>query len=215
MLECALREDVVQCGLKLLENQLVTMTMGNVSEINRTSGLIAIKPSGIEYPLIKAADVVILDMDGKIVDGKLTPSSEWPMHIAVYKARADVNAVVHTHSAYATAFAITWQEIPVTTSELAAIVGGSVQVAEFAGAGTHELGAAAVKALGPRDAVLLRNHGVLAVGATMARALYAAAAAERAARLACFASDIGKIHTLPEDEQMRERSIWLHSYGQK
>ena len=125
-----------------------------------------------------------------------------------------MGAVIHTHSTYATAFAISRTEIPVGTSEFAAILGGPVKVARFAPAGTEELGRAAMEAMGRRDGVLLRNHGVLAVGANLGRAIYAANAVERGARLAYLVRDVGEFHALPEEEQTRERNIWLTSYGQ-
>ncbi|MBR6488306.1 MAG: L-ribulose-5-phosphate 4-epimerase, partial [Clostridiales bacterium] len=104
MLE-ALKEKVLQANLLLPKHDLVTFTWGNVSEIDRESGLIVIKPSGVDYDGMKAEDMVVLDLDGKVVEGHYKPSSDTPTHIALYKAFEGIGGVVHTHSRWATSFA--------------------------------------------------------------------------------------------------------------
>ena len=100
-----LKEKVLQANLLLPKHDLVTFTWGNVSEIDRASGLIVIKPSGVDYDGMKAEDMVVLDLDGKVVEGHYKPSSDTPTHIALYKAFEGIGGVVHTHSRWATSFA--------------------------------------------------------------------------------------------------------------
>ncbi len=107
-----LKEKVLKANLDLVKHKLVLFTWGNVSEIDRESGLIVIKPSGVDYDDMKASDMVVVDLNGKVVEGKLRPSSDTPTHIEFYKAFPDVGGVTHTHSTYATAWAQAGRNIP-------------------------------------------------------------------------------------------------------
>lgn len=107
-----LKERVLQANLLLKKNNLITLTWGNVSEIDRELGLVAIKPSGVDYDTMTADDIVVTDLDGKIVEGYMRPSSDLDTHIELYKSFANINAVVHTHSRWATIFAQAGKEIP-------------------------------------------------------------------------------------------------------
>ena len=111
MLE-ALKERVLQSNLKLVELGLVLFTWGNVSAIDRNSGLIAIKPSGVEYEGMRAEDIVVVNLDGVVIEGGWKPSTDLPTHLALYNAFPEVGGVVHMHSAYATAFAQAGRGIP-------------------------------------------------------------------------------------------------------
>ena len=107
-----LKEKVLKANLDLVKNGLVLFTWGNVSAIDRESGLVVIKPSGVEYAGMKAEDMVVVDLNGKVVEGKYRPSSDTPTHIELYKAHPEIGGVVHTHSTYATAFAQACKSIP-------------------------------------------------------------------------------------------------------
>ena len=111
MLE-ALKQEVFEANLNLVKHGLVIFTWGNVSAIDRASGLVVIKPSGVEYDVMKASDMVVVDLDGKVVEGDLRPSSDTPTHVALYKAFPNIGGVVHTHSTYATAWAQAGRDIP-------------------------------------------------------------------------------------------------------
>uniref|UniRef100_UPI003FEF9A88 L-ribulose-5-phosphate 4-epimerase AraD n=1 Tax=Phocaeicola sp. TaxID=2773926 RepID=UPI003FEF9A88 len=111
MLE-ALKEKVFQANLDLVKHGLVIFTWGNVSGIDRESGLVVIKPSGVSYDIMKASDMVVVDLDGKVVEGDLNPSSDTPTHLVLYKAFPEIGGVVHTHSTYATAWAQAGIDIP-------------------------------------------------------------------------------------------------------
>ena len=106
-----LKEEVFRANLLLPKHNLVTFTWGNVSAIDRQSGLIVIKPSGVEYETMKASDMVVVDLEGNVVEGNLRPSSDTPTHIELYKAFKDIGGVVHTHSRWATSFAQAGSEI--------------------------------------------------------------------------------------------------------
>jgi L-fuculose-phosphate aldolase len=154
----------------MLRLGLVEGTSGNVSA--RDGELVVITPSALPYPEMTVADLVTISMDGAVVGGEREPSSEWRVHVAVYAARPDAGALVHTHSEHATA----WSE---SVKPL-----GSWLTTIYAPSGSEEIAAAAVAALGDREAVLLGRHGVLGVGQTPALALDVCTAVERAARRA-------------------------------
>ena len=111
MLE-ALKETVFQANLDLVKHGLVIFTWGNVSAIDRKSGLVVIKPSGVSYETMKAEDMVVVDLEGKVVEGNLNPSSDTPTHVVLYKAFPEIGGVVHTHSTFATAWAQAGKDIP-------------------------------------------------------------------------------------------------------
>jgi len=208
------RKSCVEMGLKLLEENLVSISMGNVSARDPDTGLFAIKPSSIEYPDITPKDVVVMDLEGTIVDGDLRPSSEWPMHLLVYQERPDIHGIVHTHSPFATSFAVLGKSIPPLNGESASL-GGSVECARYEAGGTRELGLAALEKLGERDAVLLRNHGVLTVGPNLERAFYAAVIVENAAQLYIVASIIGTPEPMPDEAVGAIRDEYRHAYFQR
>lgn len=173
-------------------------TSGNLSVYLREEGVMAITPSSVSYETMTPEQVVIMTLDGEVIAG-VRPSSEWRMHAQVYKAREDVNAVVHTHSPYATSFAVVSEEIPIILIEMVPFLGGSVSVAKFAVPGTDDVGIEAVKAIGRKKACLLENHGVLAVGKSLEAAHTSAVYAEDAAKICFFARQLGVPHSIPED----------------
>src|SRR5690349_18976461 len=124
----SLREEVLEANQELVRQNLVVFTFGNASGFDRSSGLVVIKPSGVEYSTIKASDLVVSDLDGKIVEGNLRPSSDLPTHLALYRAFEGVNGVVHTHSRYATAWAQAGLEIPCLGTTHADYFPGSIPV---------------------------------------------------------------------------------------
>jgi L-fuculose-phosphate aldolase len=163
------REQVVEYGKKLISSGLTKGTSGNISIYNKEEKLMAISPSGIGYFETNPEDVVVMSLDGKIVDGDKKPSSEHDLHSAVYKVRDDVTAVVHTHSMYCTTFAA--MRLPIEAVHyVIGMAGHKVACAEYATYGTPELAKSAIAAIGSDNAVLLANHGALTVGPNIARA---------------------------------------------
>jgi L-fuculose-phosphate aldolase len=178
----SLRADVVAAGREMLRLGLVAGTSGNVSA--RDGDRILITPSALPYGEMQEDDVVALSLDGTVLDGSREPSSERRVHTAVYAARPDAGALVHSHSVHATAWSFLGEPLDTGTEELEHAAGGAVLTAPFAPTGSDEIASAAVEALGDRGAVLLGRHGVLALGESPARALDVCAAVERQEQIA-------------------------------
>lgn len=210
----SLRHELVRLHDELPRNGLVTWTGGNVSARDPASGLVAIKPSGVRYGELTAEGMVVLDLDGTIVEGKLKPSSDTASHLHIYRHRPDVNGVVHTHSRYATAFAAVGRSIPVYLTAQADEFGGEIPCAGFALIGDEAIGAQVVAAIGRSPAVLLKNHGVFTIGPSAGAAVKAAVMVEDIAATVWLALQIGTPDVLPDDvvEQLHRRYTTV--YGQ-
>jgi L-fuculose-phosphate aldolase len=205
------RQAVSDYGKRMLEHGLTTGTGGNISA--RDGDRIAISPSGMPYSDITPDDVPIVDLHGERISGERTPSSESRMHATIHHERDDVGAVVHTHSPYASTFASLNQPIP-ASHYLIAFAGDQVPVAGYATYGTESLAELAIEALGNEyDACLLKNHGVVAVGATVEAAYERALMVEYCARIHYQALNIGKPSLLSDDIVSDLREIF-RSYGQ-
>lgn len=177
-----LRAAVVEAAREMLRLELVAGSSGNVSA--RAAGGVVITPARLAYEAMSTDDLVELGPDGEAAEGGREPSSERRVHVAIYEARPDVGAVVHTHSTHATAWSFLGEPLDTGTEELAAATGGPVLTARFADTGTEELASAAAEALGDRGAALLARHGVIGVGATPGAALGVCVVVERQAKLA-------------------------------
>jgi L-fuculose-phosphate aldolase len=178
----SLRAEVVAAAREMLRLGLVAGSSGNVSA--REGSRVYITPARLSYAEMEEDDVVTLSLSGEVMGGMREPSSERRVHLAVYAARPDVSALVHSHSVHATAWSFTGEPLDTGTEELEQAAGGPVPTAPYAPTGSDEIAEAAVAALGRRGAVLLGRHGVLAVGDSPARALDVAAVVERQAQVA-------------------------------
>jgi len=208
------RQVVVEYGKKLITAGLTRGTGGNISVLEPKSKLMAISPSGMDYFETKPEDVVVMDLKGKIVDGFRKPSSEWRMHLIFYQKRKDVGAVVHTHSMFATTLATLHWEVP-PASYLIAYAGKKVPCAPYATFGTQEIADAAYDTMGREyDAVLLANHGLIAVGPDMPSAFGTAEIIEMVCEIYYRAKCIGEPVILP-DEEMELMLEKFKTYGQK
>jgi L-fuculose-phosphate aldolase len=203
--ERELRVAVSEYGRKVLAHRLVHLTDGNVSARRPGGSRVAITPSSIEYDQIAPADVVLIDLDCNVVEGLHVPSSEAPMHTAVYQARPDVGAIVHTHSGWATVYAVLGEDIPAVHYEIVS-VGNRVRCAPYATFGTRRLAEQAVKTLGGDNAILLANHGVLAVGTDLADAFRNAVRVEFLAQTHWHASRAGTPRIVGDEELDRVRA---------
>jgi L-fuculose-phosphate aldolase len=206
------RAAVVRACHQLLATGLVRGASGNVSVRDPATGRIAITPTGLAYPGMRDSDVAVLGLDGAQLDGALRPTSEVALHLGVYRARPDVGAVVHTHSMFATTFAVLGEQIP-PVHYLIVRAGEAVPVAPYARYGTAELAQACVARLGAGFAVLLANHGVVAVGADLDAAMAVADAVEYTAELAWRARQLG-VPQLLDSEQLAAARTALAGYGQ-
>jgi L-fuculose-phosphate aldolase len=213
-----LREQVVQVGRDALARGIVHGTAGNMSIRDAESGLIAISPSGIPYPETTPEDVVIVDESGAVVDGKRKPSSETPLHTMVMRARRDINAIVHTHSHYATVVSCIRPFLPPILTEVCLVAGSRIPVTRYGLTGTPDFGESVLEVLTPEThAVIIKNHGLICFGNSFGVALGIAEVVEEAARVyvhALAANGGREPDLVPEDliPEMAER--FRASYGQ-
>lgn len=206
---------VIEKGNEMLALNLTIGTWGNISCRIPGHDYIAITPSGMSYDILSSEDIVIVDFQGNIIKSKRKPSIELPLHLAIYKARQDLQAIVHTHSAYATAMAAARKEIPGAVEDLVQIVGGNVRVNEYALPGTEQLGLNTVKAMEGRNAVLLANHGMLGAGRDLDEAFKVCQIVEKSAKIIILAQLIGGVVKLSPDDIEGMRNFYLQEYGQK
>lgn len=208
------REDVIKYCRKMITAGLTKGTGGNISIYNRERGLMAVSPSGIDYFETEVADVAVMDLDGKIVDGKRKPSSEYELHRIFYVKRQDIAAVVHTHSVYSTVLATLRQPLP-ASSYLVAYSGLDVRCADYASFGTQELAERTFEAMTDRFAVLMANHGLLTGSKDIRNAFNIAEQIEHCAEVYVKARAIGEPVILDEDEMKRMIIEFDSFYGQK
>ena len=231
MLE-ALKEKVLKANLDLVKNKLVLFTWGNVSEIDRKSGLVVIKPSGVSYDDMTAEDLVVVDLEGNIVEGKLRPSSDTPTHLEFYKAFPNIGGVTHTHSTFATAWAQAGRSIPFYGTTHADYFYGDIPCArsltkeEIEGAYEKNTGLAIIEKfrddrLNPAEVpgVLIKSHGVFAFGKDADGSVYNATVIEEVAKMAFLTEQINPTVQRADKFMMDKHYLRKHGknayYGQK
>lgn len=208
------RELVVEYGKKMSAARLSTGTSGNISIYNAEKGLVALSPSGMDYFSTTPEDVVILDLDGKVVDGKRKPSSEWALHAYLYREKPEIRGVVHTHSPYCTTFAVLNEPIRAVHYAIAGAGVNEIPCAPYCTFGTELLAERAARYCGRGNAVLLGNHGVVCCGESLEKAYALAGDLEFTARLQYQARCIGTPRVLTEDE-MAAALERFQTYGQQ
>lgn len=192
------RKKIQETALQAYQEQLVAGTSGNVSCFDHATGIMAITPTNMNYAIMKPEDVVLMKLDGTVLEEGHKPSSEWRMHAGVYAEREDVSAIIHTHSPYATSFAVTHESIPVILVEMMPFLGGDIPLSQFGMPGTDELAINANKVLKNRNSCLLMNHGVLVIGKNLDQVYVRAQYVEDAARIYHYAREVGKPVELDE-----------------
>ena len=207
------REELIKYGKKLVTSNLTKGTGGNLSIFDRDKGYMAITPSGIDFFETNPEDIVIMDLEGKIVEGKKAPSSEWEMHLMQYQTRTDIDAVIHAHTTYATVLACLRWDLP-ASHYMIAVAGKDVRCAEYATYGSHELAVNATKGMVDRKAVILANHGILAGSKDLLNAFNIVEEIEYCSHIYYMAKSIGNPIVLPDSEMdlMDEK---FKSYGQR
>jgi L-ribulose-5-phosphate 4-epimerase len=211
------REQVLGAVQRIVASGLVAGASGNVSARIRTPGghLYAVTASRVPYHRFGINDVLVVDAEVDPVVGDGVPSSESLAHMAVYQARPDVNAVIHTHSVYASAFAVAAQPIPCVLDEQIITLGGAVAVAEYGPSASQRLAENAVAALGDRAAVLLKHHGVIGVGADLEEAVAVVELVERVAKIRLLSMQLGAAHELPSTVVGAEHNVYRMLKGFK
>jgi len=192
------REAVLATAQRMLEQGLVEGTSGNISG-RLPDGLVCLTPSSVAYDTMVLDDLVVVDMDGKVVEGTRAPTTEKDLHLATLGRYPELCAVIHTHAVYATMFALAHEPIPAVIEEVVVYLGGDVPCCEYRGTGTADLGEEVAGRLADRGAALLANHGLVTCGPSPAKALHNAALVERTAKIVWGARAMGAtIHPLPD-----------------
>jgi len=210
-----IKTEILAIGCEMLDKGLVAGTWGNISSRIPGTELIAVTPSGKGYREITTADVVVVDRAGTIIEGSFKPSSELPLHLAIYNARSDIQAIIHTHSVFASACAVAHKSIPPIIEDLVQLAGGSVDVAAYALPGTDTLAQNVVLALGEKNAVLMANHGVVGCGLSLAEGMMACQLVEKAAQIFIYANQIGGSQALSHEDIEVMHKFYIETYRQR
>jgi L-ribulose-5-phosphate 4-epimerase len=210
----SLRNEVWKYNLLLPKYGLVVMTSGNISGRDPETGLVVIKPSGYSYEEMTAADMVVVDMDGNVVEGHLKPSVDTATHLYLYAHRPDVFGIGHTHSTYATSFAALGRSIP-SCLTASAMLGGEIPCGGFAAIGGEQIGAEIVRTIGSARAVLMQNHGVFTVGDSPRQAAKMAIEVEEIAKITHLAMLKGDPILLSREQLAQTGDLYQNIYGQR
>lgn len=209
-----LRSEICRLNLELPRNNLVAWTSGNVSGRDPETGFIVIKPSGVRYDELTPKSMSVVDLDGKVIEGKYKPSSDTFAHVYIYRHRPDVNGIVHTHSTFATAWAAVGRPIPAVLTAISDEFGGPIPVGAYAKVGGDEIGQEVIRSIGSSPAILMKNHGVFTIGKTPEAAVKAAVMVEDVARTVFYAYQLGQPDEIPAEEVARAHQRYLNEYGQ-
>lgn len=209
-----LREEVCQANKELKNNGLVLWTSGNVSARDPETGYVVIKPSGVLFDDLTPEDIVVVDLEGNVIEGSLKPSVDTASHLYVYKFRDDINGIIHTHSPYATSFAITGEPLEVYTTTAAAVFGGPIPISDFATIGEEAIGKEIVEKIGDSSAILIKNHGVFTVGKDYNEALKASIVLEETAQSVHYAMTRKSITPLDDKTVKKGFETYNKTYGQ-
>jgi L-ribulose-5-phosphate 4-epimerase len=208
-----LREIVWKCNLELPKNDLVKMTSGNVSGRDSETGLVVIKPSGYAFEELTPAHMVVVDMDGQVVEGNLKPSTDTDTHLYVYQHRDDVFGIVHTHSVYASTFAVLGEPIPACLTACA-MLGGEIPLGGYAPIGGEAIGQEIIDKIGRAKAIVMQNHGVFTIGSSPKEATKMAVEVEEIAKITYLAMARGNPIQLTDDQVNYMVNLYQHVYGQ-
>lgn len=207
------KQAVLDAARTLDRYGLIALSGGNVSW-RMDSGEVLVTPSGMIYDDMVADDVLVVDIDGNVLEGDRKPSVDTEALLYIFKKMPKVNAVIHTHQPYATGLGLVMDEIPCNLSTLANATEGPVAVAEYGDPGSLSMGVEAVNAIGDRLAVVLKHHGVIAVGRDLRQALFSCVYLEEAAKTVAVALSTGREMATMTQEQIDEAVAVFHRYGQ-
>ena len=208
-----LREIVWQCNLELPKNDLVKLTSGNVSGRDPESDLVVIKPSGVTWEALAPENMVVVDLDGNVVEGDLNPSTDTGTHLYIYQNRQDVFGIVHTHSPYASSFAALGEPIPACLTTCG-MFGGEVPIGGYAPIGGEDIGQEIVDKIGRSLAIIMQNHGVFTIGSSAQQATKVAVEVEDVAKITHLAMLRGQPIMLTDEQIDYMVNLYQHNYGQ-
>jgi L-fuculose-phosphate aldolase len=208
-----LRAEVARYAKKMVASGLVRAAQGNLSARDPETGLICITPSGMDYDLVTAADIVVIDEQGEVVEGAHRPSVETPLHTLLLRRRSDIHCVMHTHSLYATAFGVVYEPLPMVLAESALCLGGTVPIAPYQMSGTPEFAELIAETMGDANAIIWGNHGAMVVGPSLNATFSAAHALEDGAKVYALARQLGTPVLLPPEEVKKLHDFWREHYA--
>ncbi len=209
-----LREIVWKCNLELPRNDLVRMTSGNVSGRDAETGWVVIKPSGYSFEEMTPEHMVVVDLDGKVLEGNLKPSTDTDTHLYVYRHRPDVFGIVHTHSPYASSFAALGQSIPACLTS-SAMLGGEIPLGGYAPIGGADIGQEIINRIGRAKAIIMQNHGVFTIGCSPQQATKMAVEVEEIAKITHLAMLRGNPILLTPEQIEYMIDLYQNVYGQR
>jgi len=215
---CEEREIVMRGGKEIFERKLTVGTWGNVSLRTEDRDKCVITPSGMNYQKLSPEDMVLISLDGNVIEGKWKPSTELNMHCEIYKAREDVNAIIHTHPIFSSVLSVLREDIPPVIEDMVMLLGGKIRVTEYVLPGGKELAEKTVEALENNSAVILANHGPVCVSTDMEKALTVCEVLEKSAQIYLYSKIAGEPNVLPDGdvEKLREASKdYLKQWKQK
>ena len=207
-----LRAEIIATCRQLEALGYVVGTYGNVSA--RVEGGLLITPSRVDYSRLQPEDIVAVSLEGAVIDGARLPSSELQVHLQIYLRRADIGAVVHTHSLHATALSCIHDTTPVIVEEQAQVIGSEIRCTRYIPAGQHrQLGEEVARTLGDGMALFVANHGTVSCSRTLAEAVFTAQIVERVAEMRLLTGALGGAISIPPEFVVSERERWLYKYG--
>ena len=209
-----LKKEVYKAHINLMENKLVMWTSGNVSARDPKTNLIVIKPSGVAYDKLSPDNLVVVDLNGKIIEGSLKPSVDMATHLYVYKHMPEVMSVIHTHSTYASAFAAIGKEIPVCLTAMADFFGCNIPIGNLVLIGEEEIGKEIVDKIGNSKAIIMKNHGPFTIGKSVSEALKAAIYLEESAKTLIMAKILGEPQPISKSIVNILHKNYTEKYGQ-
>lgn len=211
----ALKKELWEYHAMLFQERLVVWSSGNVSLRDESSGLVLIKPSGVRYDQLRPEMMVVMDLEGNVVEGDLRPSVDAKTHLFLYRHRPEVHGIVHTHSPYATAFAAVGEPIPMVLTQMADEFGSPIPCTEYAPVGSDAIGRAILQVMGGCKAVLVKQHGLFTLGLSGEDAVKAAVITEVCAKTILMAKVLGKAEEIPEEEVKCAHKRYNEKYGQR
>ncbi len=208
-----LRQEVWACNLELPKQGLVKMTSGNVSGRDPQTNLVVIKPSGYSYEQMTPQDMVVVDLEGNVMEGHLKPSVDTATHLYIYSHRPDVHGITHSHSPYATSFAALGQPIPACLTTTA-MMGGEIPLGGYVPIGGEAIGEEIIKSIGRSLAIIMQNHGVFTIGPNPRVATKMAIEVEEIAKITHLALMRGRPILLTPEQIAEVADLYQHTYGQ-
>ena len=200
------KKELLDICLEMIERSMVIGSSGNGSV--RVDDHVVITPSSVKYKEMKPEDMVVIDLEGDVVEGDRNPSTESPMHLEAYRTREDAGAIIHPHSIFTTALSILHKPLPMVIDEVVPKLGGEIRVASYSMPGSKDLAKNAIEAMVDRSVVLLSNHGALCIGNNLRKALDNAILLERSCRIYLIALQAGQPIELPADVIEEEADLW-------